>query len=180
MNTSIKALSLAAVAALSSTVAVGQVTSITGSDSLTKGAGAAGGLTGTYSYGYNLPARDVQINSSFNVTSLSVAVGQTPPAVQQVTSVSLVGPGGAVTPTSAPTIVNVLSTQTASGRVRNKDVGSVVFKGTVPQNGVYTFSLLSGTAVIGTASFTVVPEPETYAVAAALGLVGFGIWRRRA
>lgn len=27
--------------------------------------------------------------------------------------------------------------------------------------------------------FTVVPEPETYAAAAALGLVGFGLWRRR-
>ena len=32
--------------------------------------------------------------------------------------------------------------------------------------------ILSGT-------FTVVPEPETYAAAAALGLVGFGLWRRR-
>jgi hypothetical protein len=40
---------------------------------------------------------------------------------------------------------------------------------------------LGGTQLVATSGFTTpVPEPETYAVAAALGLVGFGIWRRRA
>ena len=50
-------------------------------------------------------------------------------------------------------------------------------------NNTYTVTLFSGGTAVATGNFTanvaVVPEPETYAAAAALGLVGFGLWRRR-
>jgi len=45
--------------------------------------------------------------------------------------------------------------------------------------------LRSGETLVGQGTFSAnvvvspVPEPETYAAVAALGLVGFGLWRRR-
>lgn len=50
--------------------------------------------------------------------------------------------------------------------------------GVVPPT-AFTLELWDGTTKIATGAFTVVPEPETYAASAALGLVGFGLWRRR-
>lgn len=43
----------------------------------------------------------------------------------------------------------------------------------------FTLTIKDGATTIGTAQFTIVPEPETYAAVAALGLVGFGLWTRR-
>lgn len=45
----------------------------------------------------------------------------------------------------------------------------------------YTVTLYNGATALSSGTFnaTVVPEPETYAAAAAFGLVGFGLWRRR-
>lgn len=47
-------------------------------------------------------------------------------------------------------------------------------------------NMINGTPYVGLGNFsagnfqyTVVPEPETYAMIAGLGLVGFGLWRRR-
>jgi hypothetical protein len=49
---------------------------------------------------------------------------------------------------------------------------------TIPSS-PFTLTIMDGVTPIGTAQFTVVPEPETYAAVAALGLVGFGLWTRR-
>jgi hypothetical protein len=49
---------------------------------------------------------------------------------------------------------------------------------TIPSS-PFTLTLKDGATTIATGTFTVVPEPETYAAAAALGLVGFGLWSRR-
>jgi hypothetical protein len=46
--------------------------------------------------------------------------------------------------------------------------------------GTFSFTF-TGKKVVGTfAAYTAVPEPTTYAMVAGLGLVGFGLWRRRA
>lgn len=51
--------------------------------------------------------------------------------------------------------------------------------GTVAVNVQQTIVLSDANGPVLTGTFTPVPEPETYAAVAALGLVGFGLWRRR-
>jgi MYXO-CTERM domain-containing protein len=51
--------------------------------------------------------------------------------------------------------------------------------GTVAINVQQTITLSDANGPVLTGTFTPVPEPETYAAVAALGLVGFGLWRRR-
>lgn len=51
--------------------------------------------------------------------------------------------------------------------------------GTVAINVQQTIVLSDANGPVLTGTFTPVPEPETYAAVAALGLVGFGLWRRR-
>lgn len=51
--------------------------------------------------------------------------------------------------------------------------------GTVAMNVQQTITLSDANGPVLTGTFTPVPEPETYAAVAALGLVGFGLWRRR-
>lgn len=51
--------------------------------------------------------------------------------------------------------------------------------GTVAINVQQTIVLSDASGTVLTGTFTPVPEPETYAAVAALGLVGFGLWRRR-
>lgn len=51
--------------------------------------------------------------------------------------------------------------------------------GTVAINVLQTIVLSDASGPVLTGTFTPVPEPETYAAVAALGLVGFGLWRRR-
>ena len=46
--------------------------------------------------------------------------------------------------------------------------------------GSFSFTFTSKKATGTFAAYTVVPEPTTYAMVAGLGLVGFGLWRRRA
>lgn len=46
-------------------------------------------------------------------------------------------------------------------------------------SGLFTVTLNEGATPIAAGTFTVVPEPETYAAAAALGLVGFAVVSRR-
>ena len=46
--------------------------------------------------------------------------------------------------------------------------------------GAFSFTFSSRKAKGTFAAYTVVPEPTTYAMVAGLGLVGFGLWRRRA
>jgi len=51
--------------------------------------------------------------------------------------------------------------------------------GTATINVPQTVSMFDGATLRLTGTFTPVPEPETYAAVAGLGLVGYGVWRRR-
>jgi len=77
----------------------------------------------------------------------------------------------------------VTSVPSGATRQRAKSDYSFAIGGSLGGNKTYHFEFLKGgSKVASSATFTtpaLVPEPETYAAAAALGLVGFGLWRRR-
>jgi hypothetical protein len=74
-------------------------------------------------------------------------------------------------------------TKVLSGNIPFLNIEGVgVASGTGYQDTPGSFSFtFTGKKAVGTFSaYTVVPEPTTYAMVAGLGLVGFGLWRRRA
>jgi len=148
------------------------------------GRNLSGSAQGTFNYntgGYSLTGALITIGNAKLVTS-----SQTPNAFV-LTKVDLYQ--GAtlvttVTPSQQSSVVNNDGTVkwnassysfslTGTGMTKSTSYTVQVF-GTLQNS-------LGGTQLVATSGFTTpVPEPETYAVAAALGLVGFGIWRRRA
>jgi amino acid transporter len=49
-----------------------------------------------------------------------------------------------------------------------------------PKGNLYTLTLTDGVGTsVASGTFSAVPEPEAFAIAASLGLMGFGIWHRR-
>ena len=137
---------------------------------------------------------------SASASGVVVIVGAPGPAVANpttVTSGTLTGPGGF----SAVINANLVSNVHASDGAVNQGTGSTpvyvdvrtltytlaLASGTrfPVGNNTYTVTLFNGATSVATGSFSAnvvvspVPEPETYAAVAALGLVGFGLWRRR-
>lgn len=135
---------------------------------------------------------------SASASGVAVIVNAPGPAVANpttVTSAILTGPSGFTAPIISTLVSNV---QGSDGTVNQGTIGTPVYvdvrtltytlslaPGTMLPvgNNSYTVTLYSGATAVATGSFSanvaVVPEPETYAAAAALGLVGFGLWRRR-
>jgi len=93
---------------------------------------------------------------------------------------------GTISPGSASVSVNpgsnnsVLFLDLGSNQVfANTRTQTFSGTGTVAINVLQTIVLNDASGPVLTGTFTPVPEPETYAAVAALGLVGFGLWRRR-
>ena len=146
-------------------------------------------ITGTASGTFNYVSGSIALNGNFitvgNTRNLSYS-GNPSPFV--VTAVKLFnGATEVATGTlSAPTVSYVTGTTSkwaASAYTFSFSVSGLSQSAayTLKAYGTLQSSLGGPGSLIATTQFTTpVPEPETYAVAAALGLVGFGIWRRRA
>lgn len=99
----------------------------------------------------------------------------------QLTSGTIV-PGSVTVnpPTAGSTTSTVFLIVPAVGSVfANQRTQNFSGSGNAPYNVPHTITLFDGATPVLTGTFTPVPEPETYAAVAALGLVGFGLWRRR-
>lgn len=105
-------------------------------------------------------------------------------ATNPITAVPLTG--GTVTPGSVPVVVaggtssstwllNVLGVDVFNNVASQTFTGS----GTATAHVQQTITLFDANRNVLQGTFTPIPEPETYVAVAALGLVGFGYWRRR-
>lgn len=137
---------------------------------------------------------------SASASGVVVIVGAPGPAQANpttVTSGTLTGPGGFSAVINTTLVSNVQGSDgtlnQGSGAVPvYVDVRTLTYTLALASgtqfpvgNNSYTVTLFNGATSVATGSFSAnvvvspVPEPETYAAAAALGLVGFGLWRRR-
>lgn len=134
--------------------------------------------SGTFSATYNPTSGALTISGSTYYTTYTSATAVTPVGLT----------GGDVTP--GPASLSVAGVSTQSNQIPLfLTGGNVVFSnsrtqgfsgtGTATINVPQTITLNDGNGAVLTGTFTPVPEPETYAAVAALGLVGFGLWRRR-
>jgi MYXO-CTERM domain-containing protein len=193
--------SIAAVAAIAAAASATAQVAFTSTLSAVGGSGVNGGFGGSYITPVAVGAAGGAIGGGGSVSATGTAVVVSPnpqPAVANVpsiTSATLTGPGG----------FSALITPTLISSVKGSDGTVNVGTGAVPvyvdvRTDSYTLTLAPGTMLpVGTGTYSinlfnnatlisqgtfnatvsVVPEPETYAAAAALGLVGFGLWRRR-
>lgn len=137
---------------------------------------------------------------SASASGVAVIVNAPGPALATpttVTSGTLTGPGGFSATINATLVSNVLGSDGTVNQgtvlvpvyvdVRTLTYTLSLAPGTMfpVGNNNYTVTLFNGATSVATGSFSAnvvvspVPEPETYAAVAALGLVGFGLWRRR-
>jgi MYXO-CTERM domain-containing protein len=129
-------------------------------------------------------------SGTYNYTSGALTIsGSTFYTTYTGTSMIPVGlTGGAVTP--GPASLSVAGSSTSSFQIpliltggntvfSNLRVQTFSGTGSAAFNVQQTITLNDGNGAVLTGTFTPVPEPETYAAVAALGLVGFGLWRRR-
>jgi MYXO-CTERM domain-containing protein len=193
---------IAAVAAIAAAASATAQVAFTSTLSAVGGSGVNGGFGGSYISPVAVGAAGGAIGGGGSVSATGTAVVVSPdpgPAVANVpsiTSATLTGAGGfsaLITPT-------LISSVQGSDGIAN--VGTLAFPVYVDvRTDSYTLTLAPGTLLpVGTGTYSinlfnnanvlisqgtfnatvsVVPEPETYAAAAALGLVGFGLWRRR-
>jgi len=181
----IAAASLASVSSFAQVALVPSVYFTETPNAVASGRIITGGASGTFNYGSGSLALNGTFNTVGNTRNLTFT-GNASPFV--VTAVKLFnGATEVATGTlSAPTVsyVTGATAKWAASAYTFSFNASGVSKATTYTLNAYgnLQSTLGGPgALIATAQFTTpVPEPETYAVAAALGLVGFGIWRRRA
>lgn len=158
--------------------AMAQTVSFSGSLSPVAGLPNTLNASGTFSGTYDPTSGALTISGSTFYTTYTSPTAMTPVGLT----------GGAVTPGPASLSTTGVSSQSnqiplfltggnvvfANLRVQNfSGTGSATIN--VPQ----TITLNDGNGAVLTGTFTPVPEPETYAAVAALGLVGFGLWRRR-
>jgi MYXO-CTERM domain-containing protein len=169
MNKSI--LSVLALGLIAGT-SMAQSFSFSGTLSQVGGAAANGSFFGTFT-----PATGALTLSGTTFYSSLTVSPATPPSITSGT----ITPGPATVPAvGAGTTATLSFTLPVLGTV-NLNTRSQTFTGSgtatlgVPQ----TIRLFDGGTQVLTGSFTPVPEPETYAAVAALGLVGYGVWRRR-
>jgi len=140
-------------------------------------------ISGSYDLHFNNTTGAIQVTGSARTFSTSVSAPgpafaygiDTIAILQGATVVQAVGMGASPTLTVIPV---------AGGtKTRTQADYTFGFSGTLAPSTTYHFEFLQGgSKIASTADFTtpaLVPEPETYAAAAALGLVGFGLWRRR-
>lgn len=79
-------------------------------------------------------------------------------------------------PVTIGTVFNILSGSSLSGTFSGLAEGATVN----PGDAQTSFLIRYGTLVPNTVTLTAVPEPRFYAGAVGLGLLGFGLWRRKA
>ena len=150
-----------------------------------------GSITGTASGQFAGTYDPVTYQFSLTGNVSTLAGGTTPvtaplvhPSLSTIQSSSGAASGLTLTIANPGTLNNTSFNVPGFGTVysssRNQFISATGFAGGYPGATTVTLTFLdSNSNVLGTGSFTIVPEPETYAAAAALGLVGFGLWRRR-
>jgi len=139
------------------------------------------GVAGTYDFMFDTTTGAITGNGTGRTLSARGPVASTvnPYTIDQV-AIYQGGTQVLLGTLGAPTLYTLAA---SPGKKRIQADYTFTLSGTLQGNTTYHFEFLQGGSKIGSsAPFTtpaVVPEPETYAAAAALGLVGFGLWRRR-
>jgi len=192
---------IAAVAAIAAAASATAQVAFTSTLSAVGGSGVNGGFGGSYISPVAVGAAGGAIGGGGSVSATGTAVVIAPnpgPAVANVpviTSATLTGAGGfsaLITPTLISSVQgNDGTVNVGTGAfpvyvdVRTDSYTLTLAPGTLLPvgTGTYSINLFNGATLVSQGTFnatvSVVPEPETYAAAAALGLVGFGLWRRR-
>lgn len=139
-------------------------------------------VSGTYSFNFDTVSGAVSGSGSGKTFSTSV-VKPGPAPVYAISTVAIFQ-GATKVYEFAPGAPTTSSLDASAGtKTRTQANYAFNFNTTLQGNTTYRFEFLqSGTKIASGPDFTtpaLVPEPETYAAAAALGLVGFGLWRRR-